>query len=53
MTEGNESMFQTKTMQAKLKRMCQGIREAYNYEKNGKTYQWEQYLNTSLAKKNS
>ena len=53
MGEGNESMFQTKTMQAKLKRMCQGIREAYGYEKNGKTYQWEQYLNTSLAKKNS
>ena len=52
MTEGNESMFQTKTMQAKLKRMCQGIREAYNYERNGKTYQWEQYLNTSLAKSN-
>lgn len=52
MTEGNESMFQTKTMQAKLKRMCQGIREAYGYEKNGKTYQWEQYLNTSLAKSN-
>lgn len=51
-TEGNESMFQTKTMQAKLKRMCQGIREAYGYEKNGKTYQWEQYLNTSLAKSN-
>jgi len=53
MMEGNESYFTTKTMQSKLKRMCQGIREAYGYEKNGKTYQWEQYLNTSLAKKNS
>ena len=42
--EGNESYFTTKTMQAKLKRMCQGIREAYGYEKNGKTYLWEQYL---------
>lgn len=52
MMEGNESTFTTKTMQAKLKRMCQGIREAYGYEKNGKTYLWEQYLNTSLANKN-
>lgn len=53
MMEGNESIFTTKTMQAKLKRMCQGIRESYGYEKNGKTYLWEQYLNTSLANKNS
>lgn len=51
--EGNESLFTTDTMQAKLKRMCQGIRESYGYEKNGKTYIWEQYLNTSLANKNS
>ena len=53
MTEGNEDLFTTKTMQAKLKRMCQGIRESYGYEKNGKTYLWEQYLNTSLANKNN
>ena len=53
MMEGNEEIFTTDTMQAKLKRMCQGIRESYGYEKNGKTYIWEQYLNTSLAKKNS
>ena len=39
-------------MQAKLKRICQGIREAYGYEKNGKTYRWEQYLNVSLANRN-
>jgi hypothetical protein len=36
-------------MQAKLKRMCQGIREAYGYERDGNTYHWEQYLNISLA----
>lgn len=53
MMEGNDGAFTTKTMQAKLKRMCQGIREAYGYEKDGKTYPWEQYLNTSLANKNS
>ncbi len=51
--EGNESLFTTEAMQAKLKRMCQGIRESYGYEKNGKTYVWEQYLNTSLANKNN
>ena len=53
MMDGNEKVFESKYMQAKLKRMCQGIREAYGYEKNGKTYIWEQYLNTSLANKNS
>ena len=52
MMEGNESIFTTKTMQAKLKRVCQGIRESYGYEKDGNTYHWEQYLNTSLAHKN-
>ena len=45
--------FHTAAMQAKLKRMCQGIRESYGYEKNGLTYRWEQYLGTSLAYKNS
>lgn len=53
MMDGNKEVFESKYMQAKLKRMCQGIREAYGYEKNGKTYPWEQYLNTSLANKNS
>ena len=53
MMEGNASVFANKTMQAKLKRMCQGIRESYGYEKNGKTYLWEQYLKTSLANKNN
>ena len=52
MMEGNADLFTTKTMQAKLKRMCQGIRESYGYEKDGNTYLWEQYLNTSLANKN-
>lgn len=49
MLEGNEEIFQTEAMQAKLKRMCQGIRESYGYERDGNTYQWEQYLNESLA----
>ena len=53
MLEGNDAYFHTSQMQAKLKRMCQGIRESYGFEKNGLTYRWEQYLDTSLAYKNS
>ena len=49
MLPGNESIFEGDAMQAKLKRMCQGVREAYKYEKDGNTYVWEQYLNISLA----
>ena len=47
----NGEMFQSKTMQAKLLRLCKGIREAYGLEKSTETYVWEQYLQTSLAYK--
>lgn len=49
MLDGNADIFATDAMQAKLKRMCQGIREAYDYERDGNTYVWEQYLGESLA----
>lgn len=49
MLDGNEEIFANEAMQAKLKRMCQGIRESYGYERDGNTYQWERYLNESLA----
>lgn len=49
MMEGNEELFASNTMQAKLLRACEGIREAYGLEKSKETYLWEQYLNTSLA----
>ena len=49
MMDGNADIFAGDAMQAKLKRMCQGIREAYDYERDGNTYVWEQYLNISLA----
>ena len=49
MLDANADLFATDAMQAKLKRMCQGIREAYGYERDGNTYVWEQYLNISLA----
>ena len=49
MTDGNASYFQSKTMQAKLKLLCQGIREAFGLRKSPETFLWEQYLNESLA----
>ena len=49
MTEGNAACFQSKTMQAKLKLLCQGIREAFGLRKSPDTFLWEQYLNESLA----
>ncbi len=49
MMEGNAEMFTSETMQAKLLRVCEGIREAYGLEKSTETYLWEQYLNKSLA----
>ena len=47
--QNNAAMFQTETMQAKLKTVCMAIREAYHLEKSTKTYVWEQYLTESPA----
>jgi hypothetical protein len=44
MMEGNEAYFQSKTMQAKLKLLCQGIRTAFKMEKYEEPLLWEQYL---------
>ena len=49
MLPNNESYFTTDTMQAKLKQLCMGIREAFEWEKSQETFPWEQYLNESLA----
>ena len=49
MLADNGEMFQSDTMQAKLKQVCLGIREACDLQKSEKTYLWEQYLKTSLA----
>ncbi len=49
MLPNNAEVFQSEIMQAKLLRLCEGIREAYGIEKTDATYPWEQYLNTSLA----
>ena len=49
MLADNAGMFQSDTMQAKLNRICLGIREACDLQKSEKTYLWEQYLKNSLA----
>lgn len=43
-TPGHAQLFQSPQMQAKLLKLCQGIREAYGLEKSGETFLWEQYL---------
>lgn len=48
-TEGNEDIFQSVTMQAKLLTLCQGIRDAWSWEKKTDVYPWEQYLKSAIA----
>ena len=48
-TEGNEDFFISHTMQRKLRALCEGIREAYDLEKNTESFLWEQYLESPLA----
>ncbi len=49
MLEDYSDVFKHETMQAKLRLLCEGIREAYGLEKSVDTYPWEQYLQKSLA----
>ena len=49
MLADNAEMFQSSVMQAKLLRVCEGIREAYNLEKKTDVYAWEQYLKKPIA----
>ena len=44
MTPGNESCFETETMQKKLRQLCIGIREAMELEDAADAFLWEQYL---------
>lgn len=43
MTEGNEALFATKTIQNKLSLLCTAIRDAFDL-KQGTNFLWEQYL---------
>ena len=41
---GNEEFFQSAQMQAKLKRVCNGIRQAFGLKNDSRQFIWEQYL---------
>lgn len=49
MLADNAAMFQSPVMQAKLLRVCTGIREAYGLDKSTETFAWEQYLAQPIA----
>ena len=44
MQSGNEDLFRSPVMQAKLACLSQAIREAYGLKKSPDTFRWEQYL---------
>lgn len=44
MTQGNEAVFRSPTLQAKLKALCTGIRQVCDLEASPETFLWEQYL---------
>jgi len=43
-TAGNEAYFSTQMMQNKLRRVCEGIREAFGAKNDPRQFVWEQYL---------
>ena len=49
MLPGNENLFRPPVMQAKLKKLCLGIREAFGLEERPEVFLWEQYLDRPLG----
>lgn len=45
MIDGNETLFRSTRMQAKLRCLSTAIREAYGLKKSTEVFRWEQYLN--------
>ena len=43
-TGGNEALFRSKPMQAKLSTLCEAIRKAFDLTKYQEPLPWEQYL---------
>lgn len=43
-TPGNEEYFQSARIQAKLSRICKGVRNAFGLKQVQETFLWEQYL---------
>lgn len=48
MMPNQEDTFRSDPMQAKLRQLCLGIREAFHLEQEPVVYRWEQYLKTPL-----
>ena len=48
MTEGNADRFESPYLQAKLKLLCTGIREAFSLEERTEPLLWEQYLQSPI-----
>lgn len=44
MESGNEAYFASEHMQAKLQRLCKGIRKAFGLQNSSGQFVWEQYL---------
>lgn len=49
MTEGHGERFQSPYLQAKLRLLCTGIREAFGLADAAEAFPWEQYLEIPLA----
>ena len=49
MLTDNAETFQSESMQAKLRMLCQAIRDAWRLEQSTESFIWEQYLNEPLA----
>lgn len=49
MKADNVQLFQAPVMQAKLKQLCVGIRDAWGWDEKKDVFPWEQYLITPLA----
>ena len=49
MEEGNEAVFASAPMQAKLRRMCEAIREAFDMRKQKEHFPWEKYLDVPMV----
>ena len=44
MGAGNQTCFTSEIMVKKLETLCKGIRNAFGFKKDERTFQWEQYL---------
>ncbi len=51
MLQENAEMFRSETMQQKLRLLCKGIRNAWDWRREETDFPWEQYLNESIAYK--